>query len=77
VLDSHWKLRLEGEVKENDVAVESLKAGLASRFHLKLAETGSDRLESGVIRIDLRPKSVLIGRPLIGTGRRLLNRLIA
>jgi hypothetical protein len=63
-LDSHWKLRLEGEVKEHDVAVESLKAGLASRFHLKLAETGSDRLESGVIRIDLRPKSVLIGQAI-------------
>jgi hypothetical protein len=64
VLDSHWKLRLEGEVKENDVAVESLKAGLASRFHLKLAETGSDRLDSGVIRIDLRPKSVSIGQAI-------------
>jgi hypothetical protein len=63
-LDSHWKLRLEGEVKENDVAVESLKAGLASRFHLKLAETGSDRLDSGVIRIDLRPKSVSIGQAI-------------
>jgi hypothetical protein len=63
-LDSHWKLRLEGEVRENDVAVESLKGGLASRFHLKLAEIGSSRLESGVIRMDLRPKSVSIGQAI-------------
>ena len=42
-LDGHWKLELEGEVKENDVAVESLKSGLASSF----AETGSSPLASG------------------------------
>src|SRR5437762_3986500 len=61
-LDGRWKLELEGDVKENDVAVESLKASLASRFHLSLAETGSSRLESGEIRMDLRPKSVSIGQ---------------
>ena len=63
-LDGRWKLELEGDVKENDVAVESLKASLASRFHLSLAETGSSRLESGEIRMDLRPKSVSIGQAI-------------
>src|SRR5690348_2142995 len=38
-LDSEWRLELEGGVKENDVAVESLKEGLATRFDLNLAAT--------------------------------------
>ena len=61
-LDNRWRLELGGEVKENDVAVESLKAALAARFHLSLAGTDSGRLESGVIRLDLRPNSVSIGQ---------------
>lgn len=61
-LGDRWKLELEGEVKENDVAVESLKASLASRFHLNLTETGSSRLESGVIRMNLRQEQVSIGQ---------------
>src|SRR5438105_3770972 len=56
-LEGRWKLELEGDVKENDVAVENLKASLASRFHLSLAETGSSRLASGVIQLDLSQKS--------------------
>jgi len=63
-LEGRWKLELEGDVKENDVAVENLKASLASRFHLSLAETGSSRLASGVIQLDLRPKSVSIGQAI-------------
>ena len=63
-LDGRWKLELEGEVKENDVAVESLKTSLASGFHLSLAETGSSRLRAGVIQMDLRPKSVSIGQAI-------------
>src|SRR5438045_5277866 len=59
-LDNRWRLELGREVKENDVAVESLKAALASRFRLRLAATDSGRLESGVIRLDLRPNSVSI-----------------
>src|SRR5947207_14688708 len=55
-LDGRWKLELEGDVKENDVAVESLKASLASRLHLSLADTGSSRLASGVIQLDLRDR---------------------
>jgi len=63
-MDGRWKLELDGDVKENDVAVESLKASLASRFHLSLAETGSSGLASGVIQLDLRPKSVSIGQAI-------------
>ena len=62
-LDGRWKLELEG-VKENDVAVESLKASLASRFHLSLPETGPSRLGAGVIRMNLRPKSVSVGQAI-------------
>jgi hexosaminidase len=65
-LDGRWKLELGGAVKEDDIAVESLKASLASRFHLSLAESGSGRLGSGVIQMDLRPKSVFIGQAIYG-----------
>ena len=61
-LDSHWALKLEGEVKQNDVAVESLRDEVASRFHLSLAEIHSSGAESRVIRMDLRPNSVSIGQ---------------
>ena len=61
-LDDHWKLELDGQVKESDVAVDSLKALLASRFHLNLAGAALGRLASGVIRIELRPNSVSIGQ---------------
>lgn len=63
-LDGPWKLELKGKVKEDDVAVESLKASLASRFNLIFAETGSGPLASGVIQLDLRPKSVSIGQAI-------------
>jgi hexosaminidase len=59
-LDNRWTLQREGAVKENDVAVESLKANLASKFQLNLAGTASGS-ESGVIRMDLSPNSVSIG----------------
>src|SRR5438552_13579736 len=63
-LEGRWKLELEGDVKDDDVAGENLKASLASRFHLSLAETGSSRLASGVVQLDLRPKSVSIGQAI-------------
>jgi hexosaminidase len=61
-LDNRWKLELDGEVKENDVAIESLKARLASRFYLNLAGAAPGRLTSGVIRVELRANSVSIGQ---------------
>lgn len=63
-LDNRWKLELDGEVKENDVAVNSLKAGLASGFHLNLAGAAPGQLASGVIRLELRPNSVSIGQAI-------------
>ena len=60
-LDDHWKLQLVSGVKENDVAVESLQAGLGSRLHLSLAGSGSGPPVSGVIQLDLRLNSVSIG----------------
>jgi hexosaminidase len=61
VLGGKWQLELEG-VKQNDVAVESLKEGLATRFHLSLAAMPFTRPESGVIRMVLKPNSVSIGQ---------------
>jgi hexosaminidase len=60
-LQGHWNLQLEGAAKEGDVAIESLKAGLASRHHMSLAETGSHSPATGVIQLDLTPNSVSIG----------------
>src|SRR5436309_15669744 len=65
-LDGRWKLELEGDVKEDDVAVESRKGRLGSGFHLGLAETGSSRLASGVVQLDLGPQS---GRIAQAVGR--------
>jgi hypothetical protein len=62
-LDGRWKLELEG-MKENDVAVESLKVSLSSRFHLSLAEPSPSRLGAGVIRMNLRSNSVSVGQAL-------------
>ncbi|HYY72189.1 MAG TPA: glycoside hydrolase family 20 zincin-like fold domain-containing protein [Candidatus Bathyarchaeia archaeon] len=61
-LDNRWKLELDGEVKENDVAIESLKERLASRFYLNFAGAAPGQLTSGVIRVELRPNSVSIGQ---------------
>jgi hexosaminidase len=59
-LDDRWRLVLQGEVKEDDVALESLKTSLASRFHLTLGESASAQPESGVIQIELQPNAVAI-----------------
>src|SRR5882724_1350201 len=60
-LDNRWRLELEAGVKESDVAVESLKAGLATKFQLNLAQKHSAE-DTGVIRMVLRPDSVSIGQ---------------
>ena len=61
-LNSGWQLDLEASVKEKDVAVESLKEGLATRFHLSLTAMRSARSQSGVIRMALKANSVSIGQ---------------
>src|SRR5438046_9882342 len=54
-LDGRWKLELEGEVKENDGGVESLKSSLTSGCQLSVAETGSSRARRGVfLRVSSR-----------------------
>ncbi len=60
--DSEWQLKLEGGVKEKDVAVESLNEGLAARFRLPPKAMQSARSQSGVIRLILKPNSVSIGQ---------------
>src|SRR2546423_11316292 len=60
-LISGWQLQLETGVKENDVAAESLKDGLATKFDLGLGDRHSGRSQSGTIRMAVRPSSVSIG----------------
>src|SRR5256885_12944969 len=60
-LDNHWKLQLVSTVKENDVAVESLQAGLGIRFYLSLAGNGFGPPTSGGVQLDPRAKSGSIG----------------
>src|SRR5271157_1234494 len=57
-LTDGWQVVLERGVKEDDVAVQSLRELLSERFGLRLAEAGADR---GVIRLAVAPNSVAIG----------------
>src|SRR5437867_11904692 len=60
-LSPGWRLDLARRVSQHEIALEDLKEGLASRFHLALA-TGAGRAhESGVIRMSISPGSVKIG----------------
>jgi hypothetical protein len=52
-----WQLRLESGVKPDDDAIKSLTEGLQSRFHLKLATSGT----AGLIHLRLAAGSVAIG----------------
>jgi hypothetical protein len=61
-LDNRWQLELESGLKESDVAVESLKDGLATKFQLNLVQKHSTGADSSVIRIALKPNSVPIGQ---------------
>jgi hexosaminidase len=56
-----WRLALERGVKSDDVAVESLQEQLRERFYLSLADTAAASGRSGVIRLELTPKSVAVG----------------
>src|SRR5712692_8990008 len=61
VFTDGWQLALEGGVRPDDVAVESLKEHLAERFQLSVAENGAPTGRAGVIRLVVAPKSVMIG----------------
>src|SRR5437867_3639344 len=56
-----WRLDLARGVSQDEIAVEDLKEGLASRFHLALATGAGRGHESGVIRMSISPGSVKIG----------------
>ena len=57
-----WRLRLEPSVTPTDVAVASLKEGLAERFHLKLKPAGEDRAATRDVSLSVEPGSVVIGQ---------------
>jgi hypothetical protein len=59
-----WRLQLGGGVSPTDVAVESLKEGLASRFHVFLAAPGGQSAGIKAIRLRIAPGSVTIGEAL-------------
>jgi hypothetical protein len=58
-----WRLQLSG-VQPNDVAVESLKDGLASRFGITLSSPGAVRTGARILRLALAPGSVEIGEAI-------------
>jgi len=57
-----WRVTLGPSVAPTDVAVASLKEGLAERFHLKLKPAGEDRAATRVVSLSIEPGSVLISQ---------------
>ena len=57
--DQSWQLKLDKSVPANDVAVETLREDLESRFHLTLW-SGWD--PGGVLSLVIAPSSVQIGQ---------------
>src|SRR5712691_11370135 len=60
-LSPGWRLELARGGSQDDIAVEGLKEGLASRFHLFLGSGAGRGHQGGVIRIETSPGSVKIG----------------
>ena len=60
-LSPGWRLELARGGSQDDIAVEGLKEGLASRFHLALASGAGRGHQGGVIPIETSPGSVKIG----------------
>ena len=59
-----WSLELEPSVKPDDVAVESLKEELQSRWHVMLGTTRHTQAGAKIIRLAITPNSVQIGKAL-------------
>ena len=57
-----WRVTLEAGVAPTDVAVASLKAGLAERFHLSLKPAGQDGAATRVVSLSLEPGSIAVGQ---------------
>src|SRR5580698_7182048 len=60
-IDQSWQLKLGKGVDQEDVAVEALREGLASRFNMQLAQTGRT---SGTLGLRIEQGSVPIGNAL-------------
>jgi hexosaminidase len=59
---SGWRLELGSGVKADDVAVESLKDGLSSRYGATLETAGRGRAPGKVVSLEIQPGSVEIGQ---------------
>ena len=55
-----WQLKLDSGVAKDDVAVETLREDLASRFHVRLGSSGN----SGILSLRIAHGSVQIGKAL-------------
>ena len=58
---SGWRLALGPGVKSDDVAVESLKDGLSSRYGVTLAPAGRGHAQGHVITLAIQPGAVQMG----------------
>jgi len=67
-----WSLVLDPSVKPDDVAVESLKEELGSRWHITLATPRPAKAGAKIIRLVMAPNSVTIGEAL-GRDRHALS----
>src|SRR5690242_20174112 len=61
-LSDAWHIVLQGGVKSDDVAVESLKRGLNERAHLSLSDGSPTGSGAGLIRLQIASKSVAVDR---------------
>ncbi|MGO8700875.1 MAG: glycoside hydrolase family 20 zincin-like fold domain-containing protein [Limisphaerales bacterium] len=57
-----WRLRVEASVSPTDVAVASLKEGLADRFDLRLKDAGQNPAAPRIVSLSVEPGSVVIGQ---------------
>ena len=61
-----WRLVLGSNVQPGDVAVESLKQDLDSRYHLKVSTDRQQSTTGNNIRLSIAPKSVEVGEATDG-----------
>jgi N-acetyl-beta-hexosaminidase len=54
-----WRLDVDGSVSSNDVAIEALREGLSSRFHIALNGSAAG---AGTISLRIAPNSVPVGK---------------
>ena len=56
-----WQLKLDSGVAKDDVAVETLREDLSSRFNVRLSSSGSS---GGTLTLRIQPGSVAVGKSL-------------